>query len=348
MEPDAPLPVFDNLNKAQKFVRLVELMQLKGGISAEEAMRVFELDSRTLRRYLADMRGLDLPIRDKGRGRNRMLSLDPSYRRMGVQLSLLEVVSLHFGRSLFDFLSGTQFAQDLDDAIERVAPVIGRTDADLARYLDRKLVAVPEAAKEYARAGDMIDEVLSALLYQNPSSARYSRVRGPVRTYRLQPYTLATYRQSLYLIALDEDEGKVKTFALDRFKSFKRKRKERFDYPDDYDPKTFLADCFGITGGNVSDVVLAFGAREAPYIQERIWHHSQVMEPGEDGGVLLRMRVGISAELVRWVLSFGPEVQVVAPETLATEVRRLHWEAAHGRAPGSSGLAQEVAEDQDA
>ena len=56
MEHDTPhLPVQDQLNKAQKFVRLVELMQHKHGIQAEEAMRIFELDSRTLRRYLADL-----------------------------------------------------------------------------------------------------------------------------------------------------------------------------------------------------------------------------------------------------------------------------------------------------
>lgn len=324
------------LNKSQKFVRLVELMQRKGGIKAEEAMEQFELDGRTLRRYLSDLKELGLPILDKGRGRNRVLSMDPSYRRQGVQLSLLEVVSLHFGRTLFDFLSGTQFATDLDQALERISPIMGR-DAEITRDLDRKLVAVPEHHKDHGEAGDLIDEVLSALLYQNPAVARYARLRGPVRTYRLRPLTLATYRQSLYIFAIDEDEDRIKTFALDRFRSFRRRRKEHFDYPVDFDPRVMLGECFGITGGPVEDVVLYFGQREAPYIKERIWHQSQQVESTDDGGVLLRIRVGISTELVRWVLSFGPEVRVVAPDSLTAEVKRQHAEAAAGRPP-SAGL----------
>ncbi len=334
------MPAPGELNKSQKFVRLVELMLRRGGIRASEAMEQFDLDNRTLRRYLADLRELGLPIQDKGRGRNRMLTLDPSYGRQSVQLSLLEIVSLHFGRTLFDFLSGTHFAADMNDALERMAPIMDRTDMDLTRDLDRKLMAVPEHFKDHAESGDTIDEILSALLYQNPATARYARPQGPVRTYRLQPLTLATYRQSLYLFALDEEEGKIKTFALDRFKSFKRKRKEHFSYPTDYDPRTLISDCFGITGGGVVDVVLAFGPREAPYIRERVWHRSQTVEPGPDDGVLLRMRVGMSTELVRWVLSFGPEVRVLAPDALAEEVRRLHLESASGQGSEAPAAAE--------
>lgn len=330
------MPSPGELNKAQKFVRLVELMLRRGGIRASEAMEQFDLDNRTLRRYLADLRTLGLPIQDKGRGRNRMLTLDPAYGRQSVQLSLLEIVSLHFGRTLFDFLSGTHFAADMNDALERIAPIMDRTDADLARDLERKLMAVPEHFKDHAESGDVIDEMLSALLYQNPATARYARPQGPVRSYRLHPYTLATYRQSLYLFALDEEEGKIKTFALDRFKSFKRKRKEHFDYPAEYNPHALISDCFGITGGPVIDVALAFSAREAPYIRERTWHHSQTVELTEDGGLVLRLRVGQSTELVRWVLSFGPEVRVLAPDALADEVRRLHLEAATGLADANA------------
>ena len=92
-----------------------------GGITAEEAIETFDLDERTLRRYLSDFRGIDVPVRDDGRGADRTLSLDPSWGKEGVQLSLLEWVSLHFGRSLFDFLKGTGFAEDMDDALERIS-----------------------------------------------------------------------------------------------------------------------------------------------------------------------------------------------------------------------------------
>ena len=90
------------LNKSQKFVQILSELQQPTGIRADELMARYDLDDRTLRRYLSDLRSIDVPIQDDGRGTDRVLSLDPSYGRKGVQLTLLELVSLRFGRSLFD------------------------------------------------------------------------------------------------------------------------------------------------------------------------------------------------------------------------------------------------------
>ena len=75
-------------------------------------------------------------------------------------------------------------------------------------------------------------------------------------------------------------------------------------------------------------------------MKERSRPSPSKVEAADDGGVILRFQVGLSTELVRWVLSFGPEVRVLAPEPLATEVQRQHLEAAQGQpriegAPGA-------------
>jgi predicted DNA-binding transcriptional regulator YafY len=316
------------LNKSQKFVRLLELLQQPGGIAVDELMARFDLDDRTLRRYLADLRELGLPLNDQGRGAQRRVWLDASYRRQGVQLSLLEYVSLHFGRSLFAFLEGTQLVADLDDALERLSWLRDAAGVDLTADLDRKFMAVPEHAKDYSLDAERIDEVLTALLRQNPVRALYARLHGPVRTYRLHPYTLATYRQGLYLFALDVDEDKVKTFALDRFRALERLRGEHFTYPADFRPERLVQDAFGIIGGRPVDVQLRFRRAVAPYIRERRWHDSQRITECDDGSVHLHMRVGFSPELVRWIMGFGPDVQVLAPDDLALHVRQLLRDAA--------------------
>ena len=185
------------MNKAQKLVRIVGLMTRRGGIRAGDLASRFELDARTLRRYLADLRDLEIPVVDEGRGEERIISIDPRWRRTGVQLSLAEVLSLHFGRTLFTFLDGTSFSEDLQGAIERLEPAISRAHSDLARQLDTKFVAVPEPSKDYSGiASEVIDEVVTALVYNSPVDARYRKVRGVDKRYLLHPYTLATYRQA--------------------------------------------------------------------------------------------------------------------------------------------------------
>lgn len=324
-----PIPP-QKLNKAQKFVCLLTELQRQGGVRADELIDRYGLDDRTLRRYLADLRDIDVPVSDEGRAADRVLSVDPSFGRKGVQLSLLELVSLHFGRSLFNFLEGTGFAEDMDDALERISSWSGGSDSHGGQvaHLDRKFMAVPEHHKDHTRDADNLDEILTALLRQNPSEAMYARVGGKLRTYRLHPYTLAHWRQGLYLFALDVEAGKIKTYAVDRFRAFRRQRGEVFTYPEDYDPGVLVTDCFGIIGGPVEQIHLRFTRGSAPYVRERIWHHSQVVTPMASGEVELQMRVGISPELETWLLGFGPGVAVLAPTQLADRIRRLHGEAA--------------------
>jgi predicted DNA-binding transcriptional regulator YafY len=318
-------------NKSQKIVLLLSAMADAGGITAEAAIDTYDLDERTLRRYLSDLRDIDVPVCDEGRGPDRLLSLEPSYGRKGVQLSLLELVSLHFGRTLFDFLKGTGFAEDMDDALERISAWSGGPvgqDAGLVEHLDRKFIAVPEHAKDHTRDGDILDDILTALLRQNPVEALYARVGGPVRTYRLHPYTLAHWRQGLYLFALDTEVSRVKTFAVDRFRAFSRSRGETFEYPVDFEPSALVSDCFGIIGGEVQDIRLQFSRSVAPYVRERTWHHSQHVDPQGGGAIEVSLRVGLSPELEAWVLGFGPNVSVLEPIAFRDRIRRLHHEAA--------------------
>jgi predicted DNA-binding transcriptional regulator YafY len=317
-----------DLSKSQKVVRMLEWMQLPSGVLAVEVQARLDLDSRSLRRYLADLKGLGLPIIDKGRGPKRRLRIDPSYRRRGVELTLLEAVSLRFGRTLFNFLGGTRFASDLDDALERLTPFIRQADAERVADLDKKILAVPEHAKDYEEMGELLDDVLTALLYQAPAEAKYARPTGEVRSLLLHPYTLVTYRQGLYLFALDVQAERVKTYAVDRFQSFDPVRGERFEVPAEYDPDDLVKDCFGIISGPIHTVELRFTEKVAPYIRERIWHRSQTIHTEWDGSVVLTMTVGLSPELTQWILGFGPDVKVVRPRPLATTVAKLHREAA--------------------
>ncbi|MFT7522038.1 MAG: putative DNA-binding transcriptional regulator YafY, partial [Kiritimatiellia bacterium] len=101
------------MNKAQKMVKMVELMTRRGGVRATDLLDRFDLDPRGLRRYLSDIKELGIPLTDSGRGPDRIVGIDARWRRTGVQLSLAEVLSLHFGRTLFNFLEGTSFGDDL-------------------------------------------------------------------------------------------------------------------------------------------------------------------------------------------------------------------------------------------
>jgi proteasome accessory factor B len=274
-----------------------------------------------LRRYLSDIRALGTPVQDEGRGDERILSIESNWRRTGVSLTLAEVLSLHFGRTLFNFLDGTSFAEDLEGAIERLQPAISRAHADLAKQLDTKFIAVPEPRKTWNEtASDVVDEVVTALVYNNPVDSRYRRIHGVEKAVLLHPYTLATYRQGLYLFALDVEANLVKTYAVERFSHMKRQRGGRFVAPHGWEPRAHIADAFGIIAGSPQRVVVAFSERVSAYIRERTWHPTQTFRTLGDGRLELRMRVGLSVELRTWICGFGIDAQVLAPTTLIGDI----------------------------
>ena len=303
-------------------VEVVELVRRAGGVRAEELLTRFDLDARSLRRYLADLREIGVPIVDDGRGAERVISVEARWRRSGVQLSLAEVLSLHFGRTLFTFLDGTTFHQDIDDAIERLSPAIGRVHAELSQQLDRKFVAVAEHAKDYSgHASDVIDDLVTALVYGNPVQVRYRKASGLARHYRLRPYTLAIHRQALYLFAFDESAGMVKTYAVERITEIVRDRSRKFQLPSDWHPEAHLASSFGIMGGTPTKVRLAFSPEVRTFVKERRWHASQRLQRRSDGWLELSLEVALTPELLQWVRGFGPDVKVLHPPQLVEQLR---------------------------
>lgn len=61
---------------------------------------------------------------------------------------------------------------------------------------------------------------------------------------------------------------------------------------------------------------LLFEAKLAVYITERLWHPTQKFRMRPDGRVEMRMEITGRKELVRWVLSWMPDVKVLAPKSL--------------------------------
>jgi predicted DNA-binding transcriptional regulator YafY len=67
-------------------------------------------------------------------------------------------------------------------------------------------------------------------------------------------------------------------------------------------------------------VAIRFAPRQARWIRERRWHPSARIQEEMGGGLVLRLAVGETSELRRWVLQFGAEAEVLSPASLRKAV----------------------------
>lgn len=122
------------------------------------------------------------------------------------------------------------------------------------------------------------------------------------------------------MFAWNAAKERVATFALSRFRQIEPTG-ARFAPPKDFDPKTFAKNAFGITGGEKPiRVRLLFEPKLAVCITERQWHPSQECHMRRDGRVEMRFETTGRKQVIRWVLSWMPDVKVLAPKSLRDRI----------------------------
>ncbi|AKJ65642.1 helix-turn-helix transcriptional regulator [Kiritimatiella glycovorans] len=89
----------------------------------------------------------------------------------------------------------------------------------------------------------------------------------------------------------------------------------------EFSPEAYARQAFGIVGGEEPiRVRLLFEPKLAVYITERQWHPTQEFRTRRDGRVEMRLETTGRKELVRWVLSWMPDVKVLAPKSLRARI----------------------------
>lgn len=148
------------------------------------------------------------------------------------------------------------------------------------------------------------------------------------------PLLLKEFRGRWYVLAVMAGSGRLACFGLDRISDFSVTA-QRFAPPVGFDARTYFADCFGITrptdGLGAQEILLCFEPVQGRYALSYPLHASQQIVLADDDKIRLRLAVYDTHELRMELLSYGPDVEVLAPAGLRDWLRRRHAAAAGPR-----------------
>ena len=147
----------------------------------------------------------------------------------------------------------------------------------------------------------------------------------------VEPYHVMPYGRSWHLIAYDYKREGVLQFKVDRIQAAEI-LDTTYTIPHDFDVDDYLGTGWGLMRGSATEpehVVLIFEPEAGRWVAEEQWHSSQDSKELADGRIQITFHVGITPEMVSWLLYYGGNVFVERPLWLREEVRERHKEGAN-------------------
>jgi proteasome accessory factor B len=301
-------------SKAARLQRIEHrLYNTPGGLRAVELARHCGVDRRTIYRDLESLESMGVPVWE----REGRYGIDRSAYLSTVRLNLNEAVALLFAARLLAHHSD-EHNPHVVSALDKLAASL--PDSTISEHLSRAadMIRARPLRLGYVRAVEVLtrawaDRRLARIHYRAPNRETTERV--------IEPYFLEVSRSepAAYVIGFDRLRKAIRTFKIERIERAEL-LSEPYVIPPDFDPYRYLAGSWGVMDDAAVNVWLRFSSVVAPRVRESVWHHSQQLNELEGGGCELRMEVGGIREIRSWVLSWGADVEVLAPDSLRAEV----------------------------
>ncbi len=128
-------------------------------------------------------------------------------------------------------------------------------------------------------------------------------------------YKIVHYVDEYYLLGIFGGEEEVHLISLHDIVDIKITDKA-YSIPQDFSTEEYLKQAFAIEPGPVEKIVLKIRKPLSDYIKNRIWHPTQKIEEQKDGSIILQMEVPVAEELIKWILGYGDDIEVLEPEKL--------------------------------
>ncbi len=145
----------------------------------------------------------------------------------------------------------------------------------------------------------------------------------------VEPYALKEFKNRWYIMAKESTDDHIKSFALDRLTNLDITR-QTFLYPDNYSIEQSYRYCFGIISPNDTEpqnIILSFDPLQGKYIKTLPLHETQELLVDNDEEIKMKLKLCLTHDLLMELLSYGDTLKVIAPESLANQIKEAHEKA---------------------
>lgn len=145
----------------------------------------------------------------------------------------------------------------------------------------------------------------------------------------VEPYALKEFKNRWYIMARDNKDDKIKSFALDRLTNLKITNR-KYKLSESYNIEESFRYCFGIISPDdmePQEIILSFDPIQGKYIKTLPLHDTQEILIDSDEELQIKLKLCVTHDLIMELLSFGDNMKVLQPKSLIKEIKTAHQNA---------------------
>ncbi len=310
----------------------IELLSRPQGATIEEIGENLGLHRRSVYRLLEAIQELGFPVYDaKGEAgaAKQWKMLDdyvvrlPNITLPKVDLTPSEAMAIQFMAADNRLPRAPSLRRNLDHALAKLSLLLPPSVSDSLRRFSETSFVVSKLTKDYSRKEGVIDDLTEAMLTSRMCEVDYHAYStDQIKSYAVEPLSLCEHDGGLYLFVRISRYEEIRLLAVERILGL-RILESSFVYPDDFDPQERLKNAFGVYFDDPVEITVRFSPEVAKYVVDRKWSEEQRVTRLDDGSVEMWMRTSGKTEVLRWVLGFGLNAEVLKPEKLRSEIKSV-------------------------
>lgn len=297
------------MKKLVRLLEIINLVQVSPGITASELTERCEITERTLYRDLDLLNAANIPIVSQGRGKGYAflgnfklypLNFTEDERQA---LSILPTI-LHEKFQTIPFYQALEkvLATDRAEAIDQ---------RQFANHLS-KVIQIKGTHASDDEQHDILSKMSEAVLRSKTIKATYHSRNSKTRQRKLDPYFLVPRDNQLYILGFCHEHKMIRTFRLNRFEKVIVLDETFEKYTTDVEG--YLKNTWSIIRGeDLLTFKVRFSKEVANLVKEADYNVEPKFTDQEDGSLLFEVTVNDSQELIRWIMPFGADAEIIEP-----------------------------------
>lgn len=243
------------------------------------------------------------------------------YSVQHISFTISELISLHFAREVIKSYSGLDVGDTAVKILDRLiatAPQINRSYIDTLSEMMK--VNVSGITSEKDVNPEHLEIIREAVAEKKSIQVEYYSFNSDETTIRsFDPYLLEIYEGCWHVVGYCHLRNGIRDLRISRIKTLQRTN-QAFNRPENF-YEQYKKDRFDkLAGEEKIKMRLRFTGDSARFVKEYESSKADFIEENNSELVFERTAT-MTPEILKWILSFGADVEVLEPKTLRSEVQ---------------------------